>query len=281
MRVLQEKNRIVVEDENDFDIKQILECGQVFSFYKKDNGYIVTSMDKVAHITLCGDKTIIDTSDVDYFYNYFDLGTDYAKIKDKIKEYYPNFDKFFAGGKNIRILHQDTFQTIISFIVSANNNIARIKKILNNISFKFGKEIEDEIYSFPTIQALKNATEEDFARAGAGYRSEYLVKTIKMLQEDRFNIENMKKLPTSDLRDRLMELKGVGGKVADCILFFGFGRSDSFPVDTWIRKAYLMFCSKPRTDKEISKYFLQIFREVSGYAQQYIFNYMINYKQAA
>ena len=281
MRVLQEKNRIVVEDENDFDIKQILECGQVFSFYKKDNGYIVTSMDKIVYITLCEGKTIIETTDVDYFYNFFDLSTDYAKIKDKIKEYYPNFDKFFAGGKDIRILHQDPFQTIISFIVSANNNIARIKKILNNISFKFGKEIEDGIYSFPTIQALKNATEEDFARAGAGYRSEYLVKTIEMLQEDRFNIENMKKLPTGELRDRLMELMGVGGKVADCILFFGFGRSDSFPVDTWIRKAYLMFCSKPRTDKEISKYFLQIFREVSGYAQQYIFNYMINYKQAA
>ncbi len=281
MRVLQEKNRIIVESEDDFDIKQILECGQVFSFYKRDNGYIVTSMDKVARITLCGDKTIIDTSDIDYFYNYFDLGTDYGKIRSKIKEYYPNFDKYFAGGRDIRILHQNPFQTIISFIVSANNNIARIKKILNNISFKFGKKLEDEIYSFPTLQALKSAREEDFAAAGAGYRSEYLVKTIEMLQEDRYSIKNMEKLPTNDLRERLMELKGVGGKVADCILFFGFGRSDSFPVDTWIRRAYLLFCSKPRTDKEISKYFLQIFREVSGYAQQYIFNYMINYKQAA
>lgn len=281
MRVLQEKNRIIVESENDFDIKQILECGQVFSFYKKDNGYIVTSMDKVAHITFCGDKTIIDTSDIDYFYNYFDLGTDYGKIRAKIKQYYPNFDKYFTGGKDIRILHQAPFQTIISFIVSANNNIARIKKILNNLSFKFGKKLEDGVYSFPTLEMLKNATEENFVTAGAGYRSEYLVKTIEMLQEDRFNIENMKKLPTSDLRERLMELKGVGGKVADCILFFGFGRSDSFPVDTWIRKAYLLFCNKPRTDKEISKYFLQIFREVSGYAQQYIFNYMINCKQVA
>ncbi len=281
MRVLQEKNRIIVESEDDFDIKQILECGQVFSFYKRHNRYIVTSMDKVAHITFCGNKTIIDTSDVDYFYNYFDLGTDYGKIRAKIKEYYPNFDRYFAGGKDIRILHQDPFQTIISFIVSANNNIARIKKILNNISFKFGEKLEDKIYSFPTLQALKSASKEDFAAAGAGYRSEYLVKTIEMLQEDRYSIKNMENLSTSDLRERLMELKGVGGKVADCILFFGFGRSDSFPVDTWIRKAYLLFCSKPRTDKEISKYFLQIFREVSGYAQQYIFNYMINYKQAA
>ncbi len=281
MRVLQEKNRIIVESEDDFDIKQILECGQVFSFYKRDNRYIVTSMDKVAHITFCGNKTIIDTSDVDYFYNYFDLCTDYGEIRARIKEYYSNFDKYFAGGKDIRILHQNPFQTIISFIVSANNNIARIKKILNNISFKFGEKLEDKIYSFPTLQALKSASEEDFAAAGAGYRSEYLVKTIEMLQEDRYGIENMMKLSTSDLRERLMELKGVGGKVADCILFFGFGRSDSFPVDTWIRKAYLLFCSKPRTDKEISKYFLQIFREVSGYAQQYIFNYMINYKQAA
>ncbi len=281
MRVFKEKGRIVVESENDFDIKQILECGQIFSFYKKENGYIVTSMEKVAYITIFGNKTIIETQNVDYFYNFFDFGTDYNKIQAKIKEYYPNFDKFLVEGKNIRILCQAPFQTIISFIVSANNNISRIKKILNNISAKFGKKIENGIYSFPTLEMLKNATEEDFCLAGAGYRSEYLVKTIEMLQNDRYNIDDMKKLSTKDLRERLMELMGVGGKVADCILFFGFGRSDSFPVDTWIRKAYFLFCDQPRTDKEISKYFLNIFREVSGFAQQYIFNYMLNCKQVA
>jgi N-glycosylase/DNA lyase len=281
MKVLKEKCKIVIESENDFDVKQILECGQIFSFYKKEDGYIVTSVDKVAYITICEDETIIKTQDVDYFYNFFDFGTDYNKILVKIKEYYPNFDKFFVGGQNIRILHQDAFQTIISFIVSANNNITRIKKILNNISAQFGKKIENNIYSFPTIEMLKHATEEDFYLAGAGYRSKYLVKTIEMLQNERYNIDNMKKLSTDDLRARLMELFGVGEKVADCILFFGFGRSDSFPVDTWIRKAYSLFSDKPRTDKEISKYFRNIFREVSGFAQQYIFNYMLNCKQVA
>lgn len=281
MRVLQERSKIVVEDEEDFDIKQILECGQVFSFCQNAGEYVVVSMDRVAHISICGNKTIISTPFVKYFYNYFDLGTNYGEIKEKIRKCYPNFDKFFAGGKDIRILHQDPFQTIISFIVSANNNIPRIKKILNNICKVFGRKIEENVYSFPTLQQLKCAKKEDFDLAGAGYRSEYLVKTIELLQSERFSIENLKKLPTNLLRKTLMALAGVGGKVADCILFFGFGRGDSFPVDTWIRKAYSLFCSQPRSDKEISKYFLQIFGDVAGYAQQYIFNFMINCKQAA
>lgn len=281
MKILQEKNKIVIEAEQDFDIKQILECGQVFSFCQNAGEYVVVSMDKVAHITICGNKTTISTPFVKYFYNYFDLGTNYGEIKEKIRKCYPNFDKFFSGGKDIRILHQDPFQTIISFIVSANNNIPRIKKILNNICRVFGREIEENVYSFPTLQQLKCAKTEDFDMAGAGYRSEYLVKTIELLQREQNSIENLKKLPTNLLREALMALAGVGGKVADCILFFGFGRGDSFPVDTWIRKAYSLFCSTPRSDKEISKYFLQIFGDVAGYAQQYIFNFMINCKQAA
>ena len=281
MKVLRKGNLIEIESQNDFDIGQILECGQVFSFYKKDCGYVVVSMDKVAHIFCNGNKTTIHTNDVEYFWHYFDLDTDYDKIRGKIKEYYPQFDKFWQGGENIRILRQDAFQTIISFIVSANNNIARIKKILNNISKKFGKEIEEGVYSFPTLDQLKGATKEDFSQAGAGYRSEYLVKTIQCLQQEEFDISTMAQLSTKELRERLLLLSGVGGKVADCILFFGFGRSDSFPVDTWIRKAYYLFCSTPRSDKDISKYFLDIFKEVAGYAQQYIFNFMINYREVA
>ncbi|MGN0798331.1 MAG: DNA-3-methyladenine glycosylase family protein [Christensenellales bacterium] len=281
MKALRKKNIIEIESQNDFDIKQILECGQVFSFYKTDYGYVVVSMDKVAHIFCSGNTTRIKTKDVEYFWRYFDLDTDYGKIRGKIKEYYPQFDRFWQAGENIRILKQDAFQTIISFIVSANNNIARIKKILNSICKKFGSEIEDGVYSFPTLEQLSVATKEDFSQAGAGYRSEYLTKTIQCLQQEEFDISKMLQLSTKELRERLLLLPGVGGKVADCILFFGFGRSDSFPVDTWIRKAYSLFCSTPRNDKEISKYFLDIFREVSGYAQQYIFNFMINFREVA
>ena len=133
----------------------------------------------------------------------------------------------------------------------------------------------DDLYSFPTLTELKKVTKDDFTQMGCGYRSDYLVKTIKMLGEKDFDMNYLKTLETPILRQKLMTLRGVGRKVADCILFFGFSRTDVFPVDTWIRKAYKDFCDKPRTDEKISDYFVSIFNNLSGYAQQYIYNYML------
>ena len=279
MKITKEKDGIIIENDNDFNIEDILECGQVFSFERtSSNSYLVVSLDKWARIVFDDKRTIIYTKEVEYFYNYFDLDTDYEKIKKEICLLYNGFEKFFIVGKGIRILRQDPYQTIISFIVSANNNIKRIKKILNKICERFGKKLECGIYSFPSASNLLQATEKDFIELGAGYRSSYLVDTISKLNSKDYNVNDMVNLDTLSLRKKLLELKGIGPKVADCILFFGFHRTDVFPVDTWIKKAYEMFSNSKRSATKISEYFVSIFKNYSGYAQQYIFNYMIVHK---
>lgn len=278
MNIIKEKNKIIIENSEEFDIADILECGQVFSYKKLDqNIYFVISYNKTAKIVINENTTEIFTKDVDYFYNYFDLNTNYKKIKDDLIKNYPGFEKFLQIGKGIRILNQDGYQTIISFIVSANNNIKRIKNILFKISEKFGKKIDEtEFYYFPSLEEISKATVEDFALIGAGYRSEYLVETIKLLKTEEYNISNLSKLNTIELKDKLLKLKGVGPKVADCIMLFGFNRTDVFPVDTWIRKAYYLFESNKLSDEKISKYFVKKYGKYSGYAQQYIYNFMLN-----
>lgn len=269
------KDKIIIENSY-FNAVDTLQCGQVFSYKILDNGTIfVVSNKHFAKIIVDEKNTTIYSSDIDYFYNFFDLSTDYESIKKQLCKIYPKFDKYLFYGKNLRILRQDPLQTTISFIVSSNNNIKRITKTLHILSERFGEKIADNLYSFPTLDALKKITKDDFTQMGCGYRSDYLVKTIKMLCEKDFDMDYLKTLPTPLLRPKLMTLCGVGRKVADCILFFGFSRTDVFPVDTWIRKAYKDFCDIPRTDEKISDYFVSIFGDLSGYAQQYIYNYML------
>ena len=272
------KEKIIVYNKN-FNIKEILECGQVFSYSKiSDNSYRVISCDKVAIVTLYKDRTEIETKFIDYFYNYFDLNTDYEKIKREIIKKDADFEKYIV--EDLNILKQDPYQTIISFIVSANNNIKRITKILNNISLKYGTFLkEHNCYSFPSLEQLTYATVEDFKLLGCGYRAKYLTETIKKLNTKEFSIEHLKELESDELKKQLLKLDGVGPKVADCILFFGFSKTNFFPVDTWIRKAYLLKISnKNISDSKISKYYVNKFGNYSGYAQQYLYNYMIKNK---
>ena len=270
------QDEIEIISQGDFDIKQILECGQVFSFIEENGEYIVSSCDKIARIKTDKNKVVIKTSFPEYFENYFDLKTDYEEIKNNLKSLYPPFPTFFEGGDNIRILRQDKFQTIISFIVSANNNIKRIKKILFAMCNKCGKSLSpSSLHAFPTIDELSILSIEDFKALGLGYRAEYLYKTIRKLKQKDFDIDYLSTLKTPDLRQKLLSLDGVGPKVASCILFFGFSRTDVFPVDTWIRKAYSLFCKDKRNDKQIEEYFISLFGIYSGYAQQYVFNYML------
>lgn len=278
MNIKIEEDKILIQNCSEFDIEQTLECGQIFSFKKiKSNTYVVISDDKFATIEYDNSKTIIKTKDVDYFYNFFDIKTDYNKIKKDILKNHPETEKFLKFGNGIRILKQNPYQTIISFIVSANNNIKRIKNILFKISNLFGTKFSNiDFYTFPTIKQLSKATKEDFDKIGAGYRSEYLVKSINLLQTEEYSIENLNCLSTLELKQKLLKLMGVGPKVADCILLFGFARTDVFPVDTWVRKSYYLFEDKKTSDENISKYFVNKFKNLSGYAQQYIYNYMLN-----
>lgn len=265
------KNLIEIKSNEEFNVQKTLDCGQVFRFFKDDNAFFVISTDKVAKIIAEEDKILIKTLDVDYFENYFDLKTDYSKINAQIiseNEFLKNAIKFGCG---IRILKQNKFETLVSFIVSANNNISRIKKSLNLISEKFGKKLDCNFYTFPTLQELSSATEADFVACGLGYRAGQLVKTIQQLNAG-FDLNGLTQLNSEMAERELVKLSGVGPKVADCVLQFGYGRQDVFIVDTWIEKAYFSLTGNNEKNRlKIKKELVKAFKDLSGYVQQYLF----------
>jgi N-glycosylase/DNA lyase len=266
-----------------FNIYDTLSCGQIFRFYPFKDGYLVISKNLACYIVYEGDNTIIYSENSKYFRNYFDLETDYFKIVEKAKSY--NIDyltKAAEYGKGIRILKQDSYEMFISFIISQNNNISRIKGILKNLCENLGEKQEfmgETYYSFPKAEIIAQMNESFFKSLGFGYRAAYIESTAKVLLNT--DIDMLKKLDTALLKKELLKFKGIGGKVADCILLFGFNRFDSFPVDTWIYKLYREdFCGNECNREKITEYFLDMFKEYSGYIQQYLFYYKRENKEA-
>lgn len=270
MKYIKEKNKITILELEDFNINQILDCGQIFRYSISANTAIVHSKDKQAIVESFNDKVIIFTSDTDYFENFFDLQTDYSRIKEVLKE-----DSFLSSaidyGYGIRILKNDVFEIIISFIISANNNIKRIKKSIETLCEKFGKNMGD-YFAFPTLDELKKATIDDFLLAGLGYRSSQMFETVQKLTLK--DIEDLKTKSHQQQFEFLTSLKGVGEKVANCILLFGFGIKNVFPVDTWINKVYNKLTNSIEKDrKKITRELTSRYKDLSGYAQQYFFYY--------
>ena len=262
-------NEYICVSKKDFNLVQTLECGQVFSYSKQKDCFVVQSSDKICFITESENEYLIKTTTTDYFINYFDLNTDYSSIKQRLLKK-PVMKNAVDFGCGIRILRQDVFETIISFIVSANNNIKRITQILNKIRVDYGKKI-GEFFTFPSLLELKGVKEDYFKGIGAGYRARYLEKVLVELEN--FDFEYSKRLSTQKLREELIKLSGVGPKVADCILLFGYGRQDVFPVDTWIIQMYNNWFGNSKNASEIRKHLTTEFKELSGYAQQYLFYY--------
>jgi len=265
-----EENKIIIKDVTQFNIKQILECGQIFRFDILDDYAQVFSLDKTAKIFTYSDKVEIVTNDIKYFESFFDLKTDYSKIKDVLRK-----DKFLSDavdfGYGIRILKNNFFEMLISFIISANNNIARIKKSIQILCERFGKDMGD-YFAFPTLSELKTATVKDFKDAGLGYRAEQLYFTVQNLTYCQ--VEDIHKLSEKEQFEFLVSLKGVGEKVANCVMLFGLGVMNSFPVDTWINKVYNKITNTTSTDrKKITKELTTKYGNLSGYAQQYFFYY--------
>jgi len=268
MDYLIQKDKIVITNKEEFNVKHILECGQIFSYICDGDKYIVLSKDKMAVIKE-SDVIEIETNDVPYFVNFFDLDTNYTIIKNRLLKNYPYLEKAINFGFGIRILKQDIFEMVISFIISSNNNIKRIQKILFAIRQKFGKKICDGVYSFPSCQELAQGTEQDFKDMGAGYRAKYIVEACKQLKDK--NLENYKNSSTKEINQFLLSIMGVGQKVADCILLFGYSRKDVFPVDTWIEKVFCDYFHEEHDRNKIRELLLKEFKEDSGYAQQYLF----------
>ncbi len=251
-----------------FDVAMTLECGQVFRFVKIEDGYRVMAKDHIALVHDKSDRYVIECDDPDYFKRYFDFETDYALVQSKFK------DKVFVEsaiefGRGIHILRQDPVETIFSFLISQNNHIPRIKGIIEKICSAIGED-KGGYHAFPTLESLAAQDEKFFAECGAGYRANYLCRVAKSLTHE--NMEEWKKLGTDELRQKLMSLHGVGRKVADCILLFGFSRFDVFPVDTWIKKVFSEELPDMSADK-MSVLLVQKYGQYSGFVQQWLFYY--------
>ena len=290
MKYVKSNNKIIIEDLSEFNINQILDCGQIFRYYIIDNVAEVISNDKYAQIITFDNRVEILSQHIDYFENFFDLKRNYSIIKSELLN-----DDFLSPaikfGYGIRILNQDLFEMIVSFIISANNNIKRIKNSLNYLSKKFGdvkRAISDknapnsplsmicdkqcQYYAFPTLKQLKNATISDYVEAGLGYRAQYMYETVQNLTEKQ--LDEFKTFDFDQQLSFLLSLKGVGEKVAHCIMLFAMHQTSVFPVDTWINKVYNDLTNTNSTNrKEISRKLTDKYKTLSGYAQQYFFYY--------
>lgn len=262
-----------------FDIKDTLECGQVFRFKPYKKGFLVFSTDKCAYCYGENGQTVIECEEKDesYFYNYFDLNRDYSSIySDAIKKGINILISSATRGKGIRILNQDPIETLFSFIISQNNNIPRIKGIIEKLCTFLGEKKffnGIEYFSFPTAKAMSEKTVDFFKGLSLGYRADYIHK-LSVDISGGFDILKFSNLSTIELKKNLLKIHGVGPKVADCVTLFGFHRSDSFPVDTWIDKVYRENFNGTLTNREkISEWFLLEFKENAGYFQQYLFHY--------
>lgn len=274
-----------IENQESFKPKHIFECGQCFRWNLEDDGsYTGVFNENVLNVKKEKDevqfKGAVNGNIKEIVDEYFDLKRDYSKIKKELSEIDENLNLSIKYGNGIRILNQDLWETIISFIISANNNIPRIKGIIEKMSKKYGKEIYyngTKYYTFPRPEDLENVTVEDFRNLGVGFRDIRLYKTTQMILENKIDLKSLYKEPTTNVKEKLLTLSGVGEKVADCILLFStLKRFDVFPIDVWVRRVmnelYIKNEDETKVNKrEIQKLAYEKFGKLEGLAQQYLF----------
>ncbi len=275
-----------IENIDSFELADIFDCGQCFRWNKQDDGsYTGVFKNNVMNVQKSGDtvtfKGICDGNIEEIVRDYFDLDRDYDEIKEQLSKIDENVKTSIEYGKGIRILNQDLWEMIISYIISANNNIPRIKGIIERLSKAYGKEIDwngEKYYSFPTAEELKDVTVEDFRKLGTGFRDIRLYETTHMILDGKVNLVQLQNNPnTLEVREQLLSLSGVGPKVADCILLFStLKRFEVFPIDVWVRRVMNeLYIKNPDENKvnkkEIEKLAKEKFRNLAGIAQQYLF----------
>ena len=280
-----------LENIDSFELADIFECGQCFRWNKQEDGSytgifkrnVINVKKENCHqgTSLVTIKGICDGNIKDVVEDYFDLDRNYEEIKEKLSKIDDNVKTSIEYGNGIRILNQDLWEMIISYIISANNNIPRIKGIIERLSKAYGDEIEwngEKYYTFPTPEQLKDVTVADYRKLGTGFRDIRLYETVHMILDKKVDLEQLQNEPdTNKVREQLLTLSGVGPKVADCILLFStLKRFEVFPVDVWVRRVMNELYIKNEDEtkvnkKQIEKLAHEKFGNLAGIAQQYLF----------
>lgn len=280
MEILKYNKGIVFKNISDFEVKHIFDCGQCFRWNEnKDGSYTGVAYGRAARIFKEGSDVYIEGAkpeDMDFWADYLDLNRDYGSIKNELSKD-EVLKESIKYGYGIRILNQEMYETLVSYIISANNRISMIKRVVENISRQFGEKIEFEgntYYSFPGPEKLSMAAVEDLDRCGCGFRSPYIIETSKEIVKGNVDLKRIRTMKTDDAHRELMKLKGIGPKVADCILLFSMRKYDAFPVDIWVKRVMQYFYLAPDVSlKKIRDFGREKFGEYAGFAQEYLFYY--------
>ncbi len=316
MNIYSEDKNVIIEDAKDFDIEDIMECGQCFHFTRLDDkDYELMAYGKYLHIrqfeekadkknkgkakkdtvkidaskndTGCDDKKncsriiLYNTSLEDYneiWSKYFDMEVDYSDIKNKVLTFDDRLKEAITAKAGIRILKQDFFETLISFIISQNKQIPHIKQIVHTISERYGDKIvlpdERAVYTFPGVDRLYEVSEEELRECKVGFRAPYIRDAVCKVYNGEISEDKLKRMSFNEARDNLMTIKGVGEKVANCVLLYGLSFTNAFPVDVWMKRIMEYMYFGEDTKKEIIESFAyERYGEYAGYAQQYLFYY--------
>lgn len=279
------EQKLVLNNLDSFELEHIFDCGQCFRWNKQDDdSYIGVINSGVLKVSKNKNRVVFEgilEGDINsIIYDYFDLGTNYDEIKREFSKIDDSMKKSVDFGYGIRILNQDLWEMIISFIISANNNIPRIKGIIERISEKCGEKITwngKDYYLFPTVEKLSKLSVSDLRSLGTGFRDKRIYKTTQMILNNEVSIDKLTKMKnTLEIREELLKLDGVGEKVADCIMLFALKRYDSFPIDVWVRRVMNTLYIHNENETKVTKKAIQecaynLFEEKQGLAQQYLF----------
>lgn len=279
--VVEDKERIILKDVKNFELSHIFDCGQCFRWNRQENGnYIGVAFGKVIEVEKKDNDVILYNTNIDDFNNiwldYFDLKRNYSDIKGEF-ESDPLLKTAVEFGYGIRLLQQDPFELLISFIISANNRIPMIKKAIENISRTYGKKLEykgNTYYAFPSLEEFAVENESDADNLGVGFRGKYILNTLNDLREGKFDLKEIKSEDDDNCHESLKKFSGVGPKVADCIMLFSMEKYSAFPVDVWVKRAMQHFYVAPDVSlPKIRQFARNKFGNLSGFAQQYLFYY--------
>ena len=274
----------IINKPDDFELNETLECGQCFHFNKLDeNDYVLTAFGHMLHI-IQTEKEIVfyDTDEklyMDLWRNYFDIDRNYGLIKERLLKKDDKLKEAIEAMSGVRILNQEFFETLISFIISQNKQIPHIKKIVADISAKYGDyagEVKDvPMYTFPDVRKLAKAEVEDLKELKTGFRAPYIYDAVKCVGEGKISYDELIALDSEQGIEKMCQIKGVGNKVASCVSLFALGKRDSFPIDVWIKRImeYLYFDGNDTSKDVIAAFAKERFGELGGYAQQYLFYY--------
>lgn len=274
MKITENGKNLVISELDCFSLKDTLNCGQCFRWDEREDGsFFGVVQNKTLNLKQENDTlTLFDTSKtdfLDFWQEYFDFNLNYTEIKSFLsKDEVMQKASAFAGG--IHILKQDPWETLCSFIISQNNNIPRIKGIVSRLCETFGDKITDGVYSFPSYEVIANQTVETLAPLRSGFRAKYILDAAKKLQSGEVSIERIKTADFSNAKEELMKILGVGTKVADCALLYGFYRLEAFPEDVWIKRAMASLYPNGLPEEYIP---------YAGIAQQYLFHYVRNFPE--